>query len=222
MTRNQWLVINCCLDRSKIINTCKCLHNLNLEFSMTRDSSYQKIKKCGEVTKVVSEVRNSESQSHSWPDNVEKDLQSKTCHCNWPYRSPFQLLWHWPRPAPGRGARNVKHTPPPADYKQYLALRLRGCHTNVRGKLCHMPKALVSINTAPVGVGVRVGETNLGCQAATIAKKLSQLWEERGREMKRSEKNEFGAVVVRRLPPTFLAQMRSWAAAAGRLTNGKK
>lgn len=38
-----------------------------------------------------------------------------------------------------------------------------------------MPKALVSINTAPVGVRVRVGETNLGCQAATIAKKLSQL-----------------------------------------------
>lgn len=29
---------------------------------MTRDSNYQKIKKCGEVTKVFSEVRKSESQ----------------------------------------------------------------------------------------------------------------------------------------------------------------
>lgn len=44
----------------------------------------------------------------------------------------------------------------------------------------------------------------MGCQAATVAKKLPQLREERGREMKRrSEKNEFGTVAVRRLPPTF-------------------
>lgn len=74
-----------------------------------------------------------------------------------------------------------------------------------------MPKALVSINTAPVGVG----ETNLDCQPATIPPQKT-LPTARGEEseMKRSEKNEFGTVIVRRLVPpppphTFSAQMRS-------------
>lgn len=56
----------------------------------------------------------------------------------------------------------MKHTPQQADYK--LALLLRRCHTNVKGKLCHMPKALVSINTAPAewggGVSLRLPGSN--------------------------------------------------------------
>lgn len=47
--------------------------------------------------------------------------------------------------------------------------------------LCHMPEALVSINTAP-------RETSLDWQVATIYWKLSQLWEER-HQMKKSEKH---------------------------------
>lgn len=152
---------------------------------------------------------------------ISKDLQSKTTECISLYLTiliPSQwlcpLLFTPLNLSHQRKMRthNVKHTPQQADYKQYLAPLLRWCLINVTGKLCHMPKALVSINTAP-------GETYLGCQAATIPKTLPTV--RRGRhEMKRSEKNEFGTLIVLRL--SLFAQMRSWAGAAGRLTNGKK
>lgn len=126
---------------------------------------------------------------------MSKDPQAKSVfHCAWLYWSHLSdcvRCCHWTCPTREKCAHNVKHTPQQADYKQYLAPLLRWCLINVTGKLCHMPKALVSINTAP-------GETYLGCQAATIPKTLPTV--RRGRhEMKRSEKNEFGTLIVLRL-----------------------